>query len=390
MAGVGKRIAFCYDLCSPYTVGGAESHYRDLAAELVRRGNSVDYLTSRYWPGGAEQVIDGVRVRAVTRRHGAPTGERSVRAALSYAVGLALHLYRNGGSYDVVEVAALPPTSALAAWLGLLRNRGTLLVVDWHEVWRLETWRQQFGPLGVVGWVTELLARRVGRRVTFSQMHATRLPANTTVVTEFVGVEPHSRGVVRGDNNGNGPFVPKHVLLCVGRLVPDKQFSQLPATLAELKRINPKQRWSAVVVGSGPQRQLIEAEARRLHVLSDITFEQGVSNSRLSELFDSATVLFHPSRREGFGIVVLEASAHQLPVVLVRAEDNAAVELVVSGVNGEIAHSDDPAELARLISRVAEDANSKANAAQWWTDNAARFTLSRSADQRQQLWASSN
>jgi glycosyltransferase involved in cell wall biosynthesis len=384
----GKRIAFGYDLCSPYTVGGAESHYRDLAAELVRRGNSVDYLTSRYWPGGAEQVIDGVRVRAVTRRRGAPTGERSVRAAVSYAVGLALHLYRNGGSYDVVEVAALPPTSALAAWLGLLRHRGTLLVVDWHEVWRLETWRQQFGPLGVAGWVTELLARRVGRRVTFSQMHATRLPANTTVVTEFVGVEPQFKGAMSG--NSNGSLVSKHVLLCIGRLVPDKRFDQLPATLAELKRLNPKQRWTAVVVGSGPQRPVIEAEARRLHVLSDITFEQGVSNSRLSDLFDSATVLFHPSRREGFGIVVLEASAHQLPVVLVRAEDNAAVELVANGVNGEVAHSSDPAELARLISQVAANANSKANAAQWWAANSARFTLSRSADQHQRLWASSN
>ena len=44
-----------------------------------------------------------------------------------------------------------------------------------------------------------------------------------------------------------------------------------------------------------------------------------------------------PSRREGYGLVVIEAAAHGTPSVVVADPDNAAVELVTEGVNGFIA-----------------------------------------------------
>ena len=100
------RVAFAYDVCSPYTVGGAETHYRGLTEELASRGHSVTYITSRYWDGDALQPRNGVDLRAVTRRRGPTTGNRSIAAALRYAAGLFVHLARHGGDYDVVEVAA--------------------------------------------------------------------------------------------------------------------------------------------------------------------------------------------------------------------------------------------------------------------------------------------
>ena len=50
-----------------------------------------------------------------------------------------------------------------------------------------------------------------------------------------------------------------------------------------------------------------------------------------------AAVLLHPSTREGFGLVVVEAAAHGTPTVVVRSDDNAAVELVTPGRNGQVA-----------------------------------------------------
>ena len=44
-----------------------------------------------------------------------------------------------------------------------------------------------------------------------------------------------------------------------------------------------------------------------------------------------------PSRREGYGMVVVEASAHATPSIVVAGEDNAATELVADSVNGVIA-----------------------------------------------------
>ena len=381
-----RRVALCYDLCSPFTVGGAETHYRGLGAELASRGHHVTYLTSRYWPGSARKADGQVSLVAVTRGDGPETGNRSILAALRYAWGLMGHLLRHGNEYDVVEVAALPPTSAIAAWVGLLPHRQVLLITDWHEVWRLATWRQQFGVLGALGWLSELAARRVGVPVSFSKLHADRLPHGAQLVPEFVSVKPGQDGL-SGRNAGSAQG---NVLLCVGRLVEDKRFALLPQTLAALRRIDPAGNWSGVIVGSGPQLELIQADAERLAVDRHLTFECNVSEQRLAELFTSSTVLFHPSRREGFGIVVLEASAHGRPVLLVGGPDNAAVELISSGINGFVSGSDVPDELAAAVVRLAQNGDSKASVREWWEANRARFTPFGAADAVERTWSATN
>ena len=51
-----------------------------------------------------------------------------------------------------------------------------------------------------------------------------------------------------------------------------------------------------------------------------------------------------PSRREGYGLVVIEAAARGTPVVVVAGPDNAAVELVAEGENGFVAGVGSPEE----------------------------------------------
>ena len=379
------RVAVAYDLCSPFTVGGAESHYRGLTKALTRRGHDVTYLTSRYWDGDQLRMDSAVQLLAVTSSPGPPTGDRSVRAALRYAYGLLNHLLHHGSEYDVVEVAALPPTSAIAAWLGLLPHRDVRLLTDWHEVWRLATWRERFGPAGALGWLAELFARRLGTPISFSELHSKRLPRRATVVPEFLSVSPSPK------------LLPKHgpeheqtaedgLILCVGRLVDDKRFVTVPATLAELAERHPNREWRAVVVGSGPQLALIKTEAARANVTGQISFESDVSSERLSQLFSSASVLLHPSRREGFGIVVLEASGHGLPVVAVRSTDNAATELITQNVNGIVVDSADPAALAEAVAALAGDQSAKSKARHWWESNSERFTADKAAQAVERVW----
>ena len=67
-----------------------------------------------------------------------------------------------------------------------------------------------------------------------------------------------------------------------------------------------------------------------------------VPQDQLDDLMGHAAVLVNPSRREGYGLVVVEASAHGTPVVLVDGDGNAATELIEPGANGFIARSTDP------------------------------------------------
>ena len=62
------RIALVYDCLFPYTVGGAERRYRNLAERLAAGGYDVTYLTMRQWEPGSEPDIPGVEVVAVGPR----------------------------------------------------------------------------------------------------------------------------------------------------------------------------------------------------------------------------------------------------------------------------------------------------------------------------------
>jgi len=56
------RICLVYDLLVPYTIGGAERWYRDLAERLAVEGHAVTYLTLHHWPEGEVPEVPGVEV----------------------------------------------------------------------------------------------------------------------------------------------------------------------------------------------------------------------------------------------------------------------------------------------------------------------------------------
>jgi glycosyltransferase involved in cell wall biosynthesis len=89
-----------------------------------------------------------------------------------------------------------------------------------------------------------------------------------------------------------------------------------------------------------------------------------------------ASCMLLTSRREGYGLVVVEAAARGTPSVVVAGEDNAATELIEEGVNGTIAPRADPHAVADAIVRV-HDAGiaMRQSTADWFAHNAERLSL---------------
>ena len=77
----------------------------------------------------------------------APGGRRRILPPLVFGAGVLWHLLRHGGRYDVVHTASFPYFSLLAAALARPLRRFRL-VVDWHEVWTREYWREYLGRRG--------------------------------------------------------------------------------------------------------------------------------------------------------------------------------------------------------------------------------------------------
>jgi len=86
-----------------------------------------------------------------------------------------------------------------------------------------------------------------------------------------------------------------------------------------------------------------------------------------------------PSLREGFGMAVVEAAAAGTPVVVCPAPDNAAVELVESGVNGELAGDTTPAAIAAALLEVIDAGPElRASSAAWFERNRERLSMDES------------
>ena len=369
------RITLVYDCLFPWTVGGAERWYRNVGERLAADGHEVTYLTLRQWEHDEPPEIPGVDVVAVGPRLALYTddGRRKIAPPLVFGVGVLWHLLRRGRRYDVVHTASFPYFSLLAA--GLVRPFARFdLVVDWHEVWTREYWREYLGSVaGAVGaFVQRLCARIPQRAFCFSRLHARRL------VAEGLRGEPT---VLEGEYAGSleppAPTPAEPVVVFAGRHIPEKDAPAAVRAIAEAARRIPGLRGE--VFGDGPERpKVLEAVAETDGVVQAPGF---VESERVDAALRSALCMVLPSRREGYGLVVVESSARGTPAVVAAAPDNAAVELVEDGVNGFVAASSDPADLADAIVRVYEAGESlRASTREWFARNARRLSLDSSLE----------
>jgi glycosyltransferase involved in cell wall biosynthesis len=135
------------------------------------------------------------------------------------------------------------------------------------------------------------------------------------------------------------------------------------------------------IFGDGPARPEV-LDAIAAHDASGYVDAPGfVERSRLDAALRGALCMVLPSRREGYGLVVVEASARGVPSVVVSDPDNAATELVDEGENGFVAASASPEDLAAAIERVAEAGQAlRERTADWYRRNARRLSLDASLD----------
>ena len=164
----GIRICVIYDCLFPWTIGGAERWYRELAEAFVKVGADVTYLTCRQWV--EEPTIVGVRVIAVAppQRLYQEDGKRRNVPPLRFGAGVFVWLARHRREIDAVHVANFPYFSLLAARLSLAGTR-TPIHVDWHEVWPMAFWRQYAGCLaGRAGFLIQEICIASGATATRS------------------------------------------------------------------------------------------------------------------------------------------------------------------------------------------------------------------------------
>jgi len=369
------HVCIVYDCLYPSTVGGAERWYRNLAERLAASGHEVSYLTLRQWDAGGAPAVPGVRVVAVGPRMPLYVrGRRRILPPLVFGVGVLRHLVRHGRRYDIVHTASFPYFSLLAA-AGARRLHGFRLVVDWHEVWTREYWREYLGSVGGrIGWAVQRACLRVPQRAfCFSRLHAQRLrEAGLADVTVL-------EGQYAGDAEPPAVRPAEPLVVFAGRHIPEKQATAVIPAFARVRKELPELRCE--IYGDGPDRAEVLRLIAEQGLEEWVTAPGFVEPEQIDDALGRALCLVLPSRREGYGLVALEAAARGTPTVVVEGPDNAVAELVEEGVNGTTAATADPEELAAAILRIHLGGQAlRASTADWFSRNAERLSLSRSLE----------
>ena len=325
------HICLVYDLLSPYTIGGAERWYRNLA-ELSSRWASRHVPDAASLARGRDRGGSGSRGcdrRAEDSSSTPQADDGGSGPALRFGLGVLRHLTRVGGRYDVVHTASFPYFSLLAAALARRRHRFRL-VVDWYEVWSDEYWRDYLGPVaGRVGLAVQRRCIRVPHRAfCFSRLHRT-----TSSGGGLRGVVTVLEGMYAGPP-GSPPEAAEPVVVFAGRHIPEKQAPALVPAIARARERVPELRGE--IFGNGPARPEVLRLIAEHGLVGAVQAPGFVAEDRLRTALRRALCLALPSRREGYGLVVVEAAALGVPTVVVRGPDNAATELVEDGENGGI------------------------------------------------------
>ncbi len=141
-------------------------------------------------------------------------------------------------------------------------------------------------------------------------------------------------------------------MLGIGRFVPYKGFDVLIDALQELK----DQDWSLILIGSGPERQHLEALIAKHGLEQRIQLVSHVSEENKSAWLNSCDFLVMPSRspQEAFGIAIAEAFACSKPVVTTTLQTGVAF-LARNGACGAVATPGSVSELRDAISTLLDD-----------------------------------
>lgn len=375
------RIAIVYDCLYPSTVGGAERWLRVLTEDLAT-DHEVTYITRRQWPRGQAPEIPGARVVAVSPLTGLYTadGRRRLVTPLLFALGVLWHFARHRRAYDVVHCVSYPYLPLIALRVALAGHGRTRVFCEWLEVLTPAYWRSYGGRVGgAVGRVIQsLCVRLTPSAFVFSDLNARRLRD-----AGFDGDLHRLTGLWSGDRPPEpgeppaGATESEPPIVFIGRHMPDKQVTAVPAAIAALRRDGRRVR--AVIAGDGPERPRVLAEIERLQLGDAIGTPGFLSPGEMDALVRSAACVVAPSIRDGYGMAVVEAAAAGVPVVVCDHPDNAATEHVVEGVNGAVAADSRPEELARAIGRVLDAGPAlRHSTATWFAAHRAELSMTAS------------
>lgn len=310
--------------------GGAERAWALLASGLARRGHEVLLVTDYQSPHNESYVEAGVKRVILGGGHA------------SGVLALARLLDRE--KPDAALSALCVSNLKLFAASALARRRGRT-ILSYHGFFESEP--QLLSRISFL--LTPLLTRLTGRTLAVSNALRADLVAKWRALPERTSriYNPVTWGGPLVEVTEAGLKRRAPLVLAVGRLIDGKNFAALLRAFAAVEPRDAR----LVILGEGPERARLEAEILRLGLQGRVDLPGYVGEPW--HWYARASCLAVSSRRESFGMTLVEALAHGLPVV--STDCGGPREIISGGAIGRIVRPGDDAGMAGAISAALAD-----------------------------------
>ena len=290
---------------------------------------------------GVEVIRDRSKVLLPTPRVG-----RSVRA-----------LVRERGISKVFFGAAAP-LGLLAKGLRRAGVRRIVALTHGHEVWWAKVFPFTLAIRRIGKYVDTLTYLGSFTRNAIARSLSTRARESMVRIAPGIDTSHFAPSDSAEQLKKDLDLAGKRVIVSVGRLVHRKGQDTLIEALPEIVSAFPDAH--LLFVGVGPHLEYIHKRAIQLNVLQHISFVGRVQYSELPRFISVGEIFAMPSRSrlaglevEGLGIVYLEASACELPVI--GGLSGGAPDAVLEGETGFAVDGLNPSAVAAGVIRLLED-----------------------------------
>jgi len=301
--------------------GGAEVHLHRVFSGIVQQGHQV-VLISAAWKGcSPSEDVDGIKVI----RMGSDWN-------FNWLVWFRLPNIVRDHQIDIV-VEDLNKLPFYSHW-----RTKVPVVTQFHHLWGSSIFHEAFAPLAFYVWLCE-------KSVGWFYRRQKCLAVSPSTAQELVGLGIPQQNIGVIYNGFDADYTPTcnpedkwkqwqengiGQLIWVGRLRKYKGVDQVIEAFAGLaeKYLG----LSLHLVGSGPEQDRLQKDITQRGLQGRIVMHGFVSQEEKQKLLDQSLILMQTSRKEGWGLTVIEANACGIPVL---ASDVAGLrDSVKSGTNG--------------------------------------------------------
>jgi glycosyltransferase involved in cell wall biosynthesis len=324
--------------------GGAGNAMFDIARGLVKRGHSIDVLTSRLKGQPDEEWVEGIRVFRVTSwRRGIHNAGLIGAASFIFFAFFKLRRLIDENRYALVHYFFSLPSGLLSFYSHGVKGMPYIVSLRGSDVpgydtssLKLKILHPLLKPVTRGIWSR---ARRVFANSDGLRGLALRTSPDQRIDVIYNGVDV---GQFKSEPSTEGTDGNRLRVLCVSRLIDRKGIGYLIEAMARIN--DPKMELD--IVGTGVEEGSLKNRAKELSV-GGVRFHGFQSRNSLSEAYRRADVLVLPSLSESLSMALLEGMGCGLAVV--ASNVGGIPDVVKDGENGILIKPKDSESLADAL-----------------------------------------